>query len=190
MQPLRFQLSLFIAGGVFLALLVGCAAPAADPPANLPADTQIPLTSIPSALPATSTPTPVPPTPLSPTVTPLLNPTVTPVIVTSVEEILGLWLGVENRDGHYQQFNADGTLLTSMIRDLIETKPNVVSDYYFEADKLYLTALEVHGLVECPPGPAIYQVEKYANGNINLIEIKDSCSRRANTMAQMHEPVR
>lgn len=197
MQTLKFSSGLLLAGYVLQFLLVGCAAPAGEPMGEIstatlsaPTNTEIPLraTATQSLIPPAPTPTDIPPT-----VTPLRKLTATPVIVSSAEEILGLWFGIENRDGMYQQFNPDGTMLTSQIRDLIETNPNVVQDYSFEDGKLYLLDTpnyKVRGLPPCSPGDAIYQVEKYDNGNINFVKIEDQCSPRAYTMSQIHEPVR
>ena len=123
------------------------------------------------------------------TTTATFEPTVTPRIATSPEDILGLWHGSENRDGMYQQFNADGTCRGSMARDLIETNPNVICNYWFEGTNLYMEEVELRGLPPCG-FPGIYEVNLMPNGWIDFTTVEDKCAPRVRTTAQLHEPIR
>jgi hypothetical protein len=123
------------------------------------------------------------------TLTPLTaTATEEPSFASSPEDIVGVWLGIQNKDGMYQQFNADGTCSVAIKRESLETDPNVTCNYWFEESTLYLEPLQVKGLPECK-FIGIYQVQLLSKDEIKFKWVEDKCPGRTKTTTQVHERV-
>jgi len=136
----------------------------------------------------TNTETAVPDTPIPPTPTASPIPSLTPVKVTDADDLVGLWHG-HGRDGMYFQFNQDGTCQQTMVRDTLDTNPNIICEYRFDGDQFVLTILTVEGLPPCQQPVAIYEIHRLDNGNIKFVNVDDRCQPRVRSTAVEHEPI-
>jgi hypothetical protein len=174
---------------LLVAFLISCNPTIATTLPPQPTETSLVATDTP--FPATLTATPIP---LTPTKTPLPRtptttkiPTRTPRLASSANDILGIWLGIETRNGMYIRFNEDGTYQIARSRSGLDTQPNVEGTYSFDGNQLTFTMTSVHDLADCGYTDSIYQVVILVADQIEFIKIKDSCSDRVNTTAQIHE---
>lgn len=87
----------------------------------------------------------------------------------------------------YIRFKDDGTYQLAKSRSGLDTQPNVVGTYSFDGNQLTFAITSVHDLPDCGYTDAIYQVVMLVTGQIEFIKVKDSCSERVNTTAQIHE---
>jgi hypothetical protein len=186
MKPIKIAPCLSYSALLIMIFLVSCTpAPSTAPPTQAPRPaTDTPAPPIPSATPILHTPTE---TPIPPTATPTKKPTRTPRLATSPEDILGTWLGIENRDGMYIRFNDDGTCQLATSLKSLNTQPNVRCTYSFEENHLIFTEVNTYNLPECGPTPAKYQVELLPTGQIDFIKVEDRCGPRVSTFVQVHE---
>jgi hypothetical protein len=175
---------------VLLGMLAGCTTAVEVEPTEPPVATLIPATDTPLPPALTEADIPFTPTQSRPTHTPTRTqiPTRTPQLATSASDILGLWLGIDNRDGMYRQFNEDGTCQEAKVRDAIDTNPLVRCTFYFDGTDLYITDTYVDSsLSPCPSDVSIYRVQLIDRNTIEFIEVEDTCTPRTRTRAQTHE---
>lgn len=158
---------------------------------STPQPTQALLPDKDTPTPPIATETPVPPTstetPVPPTSTPTKNPTRTPRLAASPKDILGTWLGIENRDGMYFRFNEDGSCQLAKSISSLDAQPNVQCTYTIEGTNLIFTEVSTYNLPECGPKPAFYEVQLLPGDQLDFKKIKDSCGPRISTFAQIHE---
>jgi hypothetical protein len=111
----------------------------------------------------------------APTDTP--EPTEAPVLITSVEEIAGIWLGTLAGEFGYVMYTADGRYLVALSQDTLSTAPRVAGEYWFEDNHIHLRDLENAGhWTECDPETAgIYDVLDLGDGQIQFQIITDDC---------------
>jgi hypothetical protein len=148
---------------IFILLLVGCGAPAAEPTPEPPTDT---------------------PTPVPPTATPTIErPTATlPVLVTNIEMLIGNWQPLStDHAAMFLQLNSDSTCRQSYsLKGLIDS-PQVECTFTLEGANLSMTVVELHGVPECPTPTGTYEVRLVAEDQIRLVPKKDSCVPRKNS---------
>lgn len=170
--------------------LIGCIAPAAAPTPVPSTTTQTagPPTTTPTSLPPTATPTARPPT-TTPTTVQATNVT-TPAftLATSIKDIVGTWYNPPL--GLYLRFYEDGLLHQSHSLDKLDTDPYAKCEIWFEKTQMYLKQKAVSGVPSCGDRIGIYKVRLYPEGNIQIVEVKDSCAPRAGDTALKLEPVR
>ena len=98
--------------------------------------------------------------------------------VTSFEDIAGtyqiLWVGPPL----FFHFFEDGTYHGSQNPDLVEDRPSEITETRFEGTNIFVT--ETKG--GCGDNPeAIYEIHLLENGNLQFVEIEDTCAFRSST---------
>ncbi len=102
---------------------------------------------------------------------------VEPGPITSFEDIAGTTYENQGPGGPwYYQFFEDGTWHGSSNRDLLEDRPSVIDETRFEGTKLFLK--ETKGFCDDDP-EAIYEIHLLENGNLQFVEIEDTCGIRS-----------
>ncbi|OGO60208.1 MAG: hypothetical protein A2029_01285 [Chloroflexi bacterium RBG_19FT_COMBO_47_9] len=189
MKPYNLQYSGAYTVILLVAFLTSCNPSVATTPPQKPTETTHVATNQPIPDTLTVTPIPLTPTktPIPRTSTPTKVPTRTPRLANNAEDILGIWLGIETRQGMYIRFNEDGTYQLAKSRSGLDTQPNVEGTYSFDGNQLTFTITSVHDLQDCGFTDSIYEVVMLVTGQIEFIKVKDSCSDRVNTTAQIHE---
>jgi hypothetical protein len=142
-------------------LVVGCVAPAATPePPPLP-----------TPLPPTATSAPVPPTPTPVPARP------TPGI--TVEDLSGLWRGIDPSSKYLLQFNPDGTYRRAHAVPYLDTSPYEIGEYRLEG--VLLTFIASNQSQECAGQRGSYQVQLTEPDQFQAAPQDDPCQVRANT---------
>jgi hypothetical protein len=95
--------------------------------------------------------------------------------VTSFEDIAGTTYERQGLPG-FIYFFEDGTIHTSQNRDLVEDRPQAISETRFEGTKVFLK--EIKGACDDDPD-AIYEIHVLENDNLNLIATEDPCGVRS-----------
>jgi hypothetical protein len=124
------------------------------------------LTWMLSACSPAQTPTTLPASALTPTL----------VLATAPKDIVGKW---KSMDGVWSwQFDQDGNCRGSASVDRLTDNPMAECIYRFEGTHFILTIVRAE--VPCPDGntPAIYEVQKLANGGLRFLLIADDCPQR------------
>ncbi len=102
---------------------------------------------------------------------------VEPGPITSFEDIAGTTYENQGPGGQwYYQFFEDGTWHGSSSRALVEDRPSVIDETRFEGTKLFLK--EIKGFCDNDP-EAIYEIHLLENGNLQFVEIEDTCGIRS-----------
>lgn len=181
--------------GIGLLLLSGCAG------STPPAPTAAPLPRVEQATPPAPTALPTPrqtvPAP-APTVLPTPRPAVlapaptalptsepAAIIITSAEELLGVWHSAHpggSFGDSFTRYSADGTMRTAGSLDKLDTEPRTESEYWFENGVFFIRdTAGLPGWDVCVQGNYVgqYRLEVLANGNVRTVLIEDGCEMRA-----------
>jgi hypothetical protein len=126
---------------------------------------------------ATDAPTAVPPEPVEPTPLPEPTPTEGPALITSADEMVGIWLGTVGGDPGYVMYTDDGRFAVDLIQDNLGTTPRVSGEYWFEDGKIHLRDLENLGhWANCDPETiGVYEVMVLESGNVQFQISNDDC---------------
>ena len=111
---------------------------------------------------------------------------VEPGPITSFEDIAGIY---KRGPGHfpvYMQFSEDGTLNWSLNPDLVEDRPTGVMETRFEGTKVFLN--EIKGTCDDDPD-STYEIHLLENGNLQFVEIEDTCAIRSSSLTVEWAPV-
>ena len=124
----------------------------------------------PTEAPATATPLPAP--------TEAPEPTQGPAMVTSAEEMEGIWEGTIAGERGYFMYTADGRYLLAMSEDALATAPRVSGEYWFEGGQIHLRDLENAGhWVECDSETVgVYDVVDLGDGEVAFETVDEGCS--------------
>ncbi len=161
----RFDFSVDLLGKalliVMLAVLIGCQS---DTAAN-----KVSLEAEPTVTTAVSA-TELPPTPLP-------DPTPEQELITSVEEMAGIWLGTVAGERGYVMYTEDGRYTVALIEDDLGTAPRVSGEYWFEDGTIHLRDLENAGhWTVCPAEiVGIYEAVVLEDGNVQFQTVEDGC---------------
>ena len=79
----------------------------------------------------------------------------------------------------YLHILEDGTLHLSSNRDLVEDRPEVVSETRFEGTKVFLKDTKGVCVDEDAIADAIYEIQLLENGNLKFVAIEDKCGARS-----------
>ena len=100
---------------------------------------------------------------------------VEPGPVSSLEDFAGTYENVGSSGQFYLRILEDGTWHGSSNRDLVEDRLEFIMETRFEGTKLFLK--ETKGI--CGDNPdAIYEIHLLENGNLQFVEIEDTCVAR------------
>lgn len=121
-------------------------------------------------------PTAVPPTDIPPTPEP--EPTPEPDLITSAEEMTGIWLGTVAGERGYVMYTEDGRYTVALSQDDLGTTPRVSGEYWFEDGTIHLRDLKNagHWTVCDAEMIGIYQVVVLENGNLQFQTVDDGCN--------------
>lgn len=100
-----------------------------------------------------------------------------PALITSAEEMAGIWLGTLAGETSYVMYTADGRYLVGLSQDTLATAPRVSGEYWFEEDQIHLRDLKNAGhWVECDPEiVGVYDVVDLGDGQIAFQMVEDNC---------------
>lgn len=112
-----------------------------------------------------------------PTPTDEPEPTQGPGLITSAEEMAGVWLGTVAGESGYVMYTADGRFLVALSQDALATAPRVSGEYWFEDSQIHLRDLENAGhWAECDSETVgVYDVVDLGDGQIEFQMIDDGC---------------
>jgi hypothetical protein len=117
--------------------------------------------------------------PTEPPVTPtdMPEPTEGPALLTSADEMAGIWLGTLAGETGYVMYTADGRYTVALSQDTLATAPRVSGEYWFEEDQIHLRDLENAGhWIACDPETVgIYEVADLGDGQIAFQMVEDDC---------------
>jgi len=123
-------------------------------------------------------PTAVPPEPPEPT--PLPEPTSEPepALISSAEEMVGIWLGTVAGERGYVMYTADGRFTVALVQDDLGTAPRVSGDYWFEDGNIHLRDLENAGhWVDCDAEiVGVYEVVVLEDKSLQFQTVEDDCN--------------
>jgi len=119
--------------------------------------------------------TAVSPTELPPT--PLPDPTPEQDLITSVEEMAGIWLGTVAGERGYVMYTEDGRYTVALTEDDLGIAPRVSGEYWFEDSTIHLRDLENAGhWVVCDAQIiGIYEVVVLEDGSVQFQTGEDGC---------------
>ena len=100
--------------------------------------------------------------------------------------MVGTW---QYADTFFYRFYPDGTYHQAHAVEELESKPYVISKYWFELGRMSVEDISVSGVPSCQPDIGVYEVRLLENGNIDIVTIKDKCTERARETAFELEPV-
>ncbi|MBK7181273.1 MAG: hypothetical protein IPH82_29520 [Chloroflexi bacterium] len=109
--------------------------------------------------------------------TPLPDPTPEQELITSVEEMAGIWLGTVAGERGYVMYTEDGRYTVALIEDDLGTAPRVSGEYWFEDGTIHLRDLENAGhWTVCPAEiVGIYEAVVLEDGNVQFQTVEDGC---------------
>ncbi len=112
---------------------------------------------------------------------------VEPGPVTSFEDIAGTTYERQGPGGQwYFQFFEDGTFHLASNRDMLEDRPTGIDETRFEGTKLFFK--QIKG--PCDDGPdATFEIHLLENGNLQFVEIEDTCAVRSSFLTVEWAPV-
>ena len=119
--------------------------------------------------------TAVPPTDLLPTPIPTSTPE--PVLVTSADEMVGIWLGAVAGEKGYVMYTEDGRYTVALIQDDLGTAPRVSGEYWFEDGQIHLRDLENagHWVVCDAETVGVYEAVVLEDGQVQFQTVEDGC---------------
>jgi hypothetical protein len=103
--------------------------------------------------------------------------TLSQALITSPEEMAGIWLGTIAGESGYFMYTADGRYLVSLSQDALATAPRVTGEYWFEDGRIHLRDLDNAGhWAECDPEDVgIYDVVDLGESQIQFQVVEDNC---------------
>jgi hypothetical protein len=113
-----------------------------------------------------------------PTPTKAPEPTQSAALITTSDEMVGIWLGTVAGESGYVMYTADGRYLVALSRDALATAPRVSGEYWFEDDQIHVRDLENAGhWAACDSETVgVYDVLDLADGQIAFQMVEDGCS--------------
>lgn len=139
-----------------------------SPAAPASASTDVPPAEVP--------PTEVPPTDVPSTDLP--EPTeAAPEMITTADEMVGIWLGTVAGEKGYVMYTEDGRYTVALIQEDLGSAPRVSGEYWFEDDKIHLRDLENAGhWTECDAEiVGVYEVLVNEDGSVQFQTVEDGC---------------
>ena len=120
----------------------------------------------------TAVPTPLP----EPTLLP--EPEPEPALITSADDMVGIWLGTVAGERGYVMYTDDGRYTVALVQDNLGTAPRVSGEYWFEDGKIHLRDLENvgHWTVCDAETIGVYEVVVLENGAIQFQTVEDNCN--------------
>ncbi|MCB8944339.1 MAG: beta-lactamase family protein [Ardenticatenaceae bacterium] len=112
-----------------------------------------------------------------PTATAVPEPT-TPPMITTTEEMAGIWEGSVAGEKGYLMYTEDGRYFLSLSQEGLTTSPRITGDYWFENNQLHIRDLENTGhWVECPAETVgVYDVLLLDDGRATFQTVEDGCN--------------
>ena len=105
---------------------------------------------------------------------------VEPGPITSFEDIAGTtYENVGPGAPFYLHILEDGTLHLSSNRDLVEDRPEIISETRFEGTKVFLKDTKGVCVDEDAIADAIYEIQLLENGNLKFVATEDKCGARS-----------
>ncbi len=101
-----------------------------------------------------------------------------PVLVTSADEMVGIWLGTVAGEKWYVMYTGDGRYTVSLKQDDLGTSPRVSGEYWFEDGHIHLRDLENAGhWAVCEEGiVGVYDVVVLEGGKLQFQTVEDGCT--------------
>ena len=119
---------------------------------------------------------------VEPTATAVPEPTTPPEppipMITTAEEMVGIWEGSVAGEKGYLMYTADGRYFLSLSNEGLTTSPRISGEYWFENNQLHIRDLENTGhWVECPAETVgVYGVLLIDDGQAKFQTVNDSCN--------------
>lgn len=112
-----------------------------------------------------------------PTPTPMPEPTEAVALITSAENLTGIWSGTLAGETGYVMYTADGRYMVALSRDALATAPRVSGEYWFEDNQIYLRDLENVGhWTPCDTETVgVYDVVDLGDGRVTFQMVVDEC---------------
>ena len=108
--------------------------------------------------------------------------------VSSFEDIVGTYQRQGPGGRSYLQFFEDGTLHGSVNRDLVQDRPQGITETRFEGTKVFVK--EIKGYCGDDPTPdAIYEIQLLENGNLKWVAIEEPCGFRSGVLEAEWAPI-
>ena len=104
---------------------------------------------------------------------------VEPGPVSSLEDFAGTYENVGSVGQFYLHILEDGTVHFSSNRDLVEDRPEIIDETRFEGTKVFLNEIKGTCVDEDAIADAIYEIHLLENGNLQFVEIEDTCLARS-----------
>ncbi|MCA9943992.1 MAG: serine hydrolase [Anaerolineales bacterium] len=113
-----------------------------------------------------------------PTDTPKPTNTPAPMLITSADEMVGVWQGTLAGETGYVMYTADGRFYVSLAEENLVTSPRVVGEYWFEDGQIHLRDLENVGhWTECSADiEGVYDVLDLGDGAVQFQTVEDACN--------------
>ncbi|MDX1415509.1 MAG: serine hydrolase domain-containing protein [Candidatus Promineifilaceae bacterium] len=120
--------------------------------------------------------TEVPPTDVPPTEVPE-PPEAAPEMITTADEMVGIWLGKVAGETGYVMYTDDGRYTVALVKDDLGSAPRVAGEYWFEDDMIHLRDLENAGhWTECDEEMVgVYEVLVGEDGRVQFQSVEDGC---------------
>ncbi len=115
---------------------------------------------------------------------------VEPGPVSSLEDFAGTYENVGPGAPLYLHILEDGTLHLSSNRDLVEDRPEIISETRFEGTKVFLKDTKGVCVDEDAIADATHEIHLLENGNLKFVAIEDKCGARSGGLQiQEYAPV-
>ena len=116
-------------------------------------------------------------TAVPPTALPEPTPALEPALITSADEMTGIWLGTVAGEKGYVMYTDDGRYTVAIVQDDLGTAPRVSGEYWFEDGKIHLRDLENAGYwTVCDAETVgIYEVMVAEDGALQFQTVDDGC---------------
>ncbi|GJM40470.1 MAG: hypothetical protein DHS20C20_07520 [Ardenticatenaceae bacterium] len=165
-----------------LFLLVACGGEPAEEEVEAPLDSEAVAEEVetdpPQDEPAEVEPEPTAEAAPEPTEAPAPTEPPLPALLTSAEEMAGVWIGTIAGERGYIMYSPDGRFYLSLIEDNLVTSPRILGEYWFENDQLHLRDLENAGhWTECSADViGVYTVLDLGDGEARFETVEDGCN--------------
>ncbi len=149
-----------------LLILVGCQSEAEEAATAVPIPaTEVAIVVEDTAVPPTSTPIPEPTSPPE------------PVLITSADDMVGIWLGKVAGEKGYMMYTEDGRYTVALTQDDLGTAPRVSGEYWFEDGNIHLRDLENtgHWAVCDAETVGVYEVVVAEDESLLFQTVDDGC---------------
>ena len=120
----------------------------------------------------TAFPTPLP----EPTLLP--EPEPEPALITSADDMIGIWLGTVAGERGYVMYTEDGRYTVALVQDNLGTAPRVSGEYWFEDDTIHLRDLinAGHWTVCNTETIGVYKAVVLEGGKVQFQTVEDDCN--------------